>query len=137
MFSWFNRKKRHKKEVEETQFPEDHIIRAKIAGLVGATIANNSIIRDTAKPNCAVVLDVYGDVSLRWISESDNVSDVVGFALLSQLSTYRELLEICVQEIKAGTFGDAFLGGPGLILFDRVAIEALNAMKHDSKGIEG
>lgn len=130
MFGWFRSKG------QEAAFPEDHVILAKIAGLVRGSITDKLIFSNVARPNCAIVLDERGDVSLRWISESDNVSDVISFALLGQLSTYRELLEMCMQEIKVGTFDDTFLGGPGLILFYRVAIEALNEMKRACEPIE-
>ncbi len=119
--------------MERQPFPEDHLIRAKIAGLVRMGIADKSIFRDLAKPNCAIVLDSSGNVSFRWISESDEIDDVIGLVPLRQLSSYRELLETCALEIKGGTFDDSFLYGPGAILFDRVAIQALNEMKRFSE----
>lgn len=137
MFDWLKKKKQPENLADEATFPKNHIIRTMIADLIRGAVTDSSMIRQIARPNCAVVLDKRGGVSLRWVSDSDDAGDVVGFAFLNQLSTYKELLEICAQEIKAGTFNDAFLFGPGLMLFDRIAIEAMNEMKRAARQIEG
>jgi hypothetical protein len=117
-------------------FADPQVIRADIAGLVRGALPDGQMVRDLAKPNCAFVLDAHGGISVRWLSESDDVSDVVSFVMLRQLPTYRELLQMCAEEVKAGTFSDAFLDGPGAILIDRVAIEALEHMKAAYQEIE-
>ena len=116
---------------KQTPFPDAHIIRGKIAGLVQSALSDRSTLLELVKPNCAIVLDTKGGVSLRWLSitDPDADNDIFSFALLRQLSAFKLLLETCAQEAKTGTLDDAFFFGPGRMLFDRLAIEALSEME--------
>jgi hypothetical protein len=122
------------KRPEQTRLPQAHIIRAKIANLVRGALSDRSSLLELVKPNCAIVLDNQGDVSLRWLSLAKpdlekELSDAVAIALLRQISAFKTLLETCAQEAKSGTLDDTFFFGPGRILFDRLAIDVIREME--------
>ena len=133
-FSWVS----NKKTSEADSVQDDYIIASKIATILEHGIGSPDMgLAELLKPKCAVVLDIKGGVSIRWLSadKPELFNDIRSYALISSLSTFRDFAEAYLEIAKTQNSDviNLWFQSMGRIEIDQVAKQALREMHSNAK----
>ncbi len=92
LLSWITGKS--PKQEETNPFPSDHVIVGKIVRLIEFQLyEEEGGLAQLLKPTCALVLNIKGNVSLRWLSSKESLHDAMSFALLNRLPAFNGFVQ--------------------------------------------
>lgn len=133
LLSWITGK--GSKQEDTTSFPSDHVIIGKIANLIEYQLnEEEGGFAELLKPTCALVLNIKGNVSLRWLSSSESLHDAMSFALLNRLPTFNSFVQTLSAFSKLDdrqALTKDWLQLMGAVEVDTIAAEALHEMKNN------
>jgi hypothetical protein len=116
------------------------VIVGKIARLIEFQLyEEEGGLAELLKPTCALVLNIKGNVSLRWLSSKESLHDAMSFALLNRLPAFNGFVQTLsafskLNDGQALTKDWLQLMGP--VETDTIAGEALLEMKNNVERAE-